>query len=113
MKFACDCGKIAKWVYMPGFSSGDNDYFCEDCVPRGCSCNHELFPGVEIHDNIDIGQLPPENGKYKIIEENKYWCHVDEQGREYPCVEFSFDEDGYDFHKEYLIENKNYKYKTD
>ena len=34
----CDCGKGAKWLYMPS-SNMENPYCCEDCVPRGCSCN--------------------------------------------------------------------------
>jgi hypothetical protein len=32
----------------------------------------------------------------KWIEDGKVWCHVNEQGREYPCVEFLYDEDGFD-----------------
>ena len=36
----CDCGKIAVWDYMPGYFGGGNSYSCDDCVHRGCSCNH-------------------------------------------------------------------------
>lgn len=33
-KEICDrCGK-AQWAYMPGTA-----YYCNTCVPRGCSCN--------------------------------------------------------------------------
>ena len=31
------CNKTATWLYLPS-SSGIN-FFCDDCVPRGCTCN--------------------------------------------------------------------------
>ena len=38
MKGKCECGKLAVWYYMPN----DNEWVaCDDCVPRGCSCNNE------------------------------------------------------------------------
>ena len=37
-KEKCDCGAVAVWCYMPGYSGGGNPHHCEDCVPRGCSC---------------------------------------------------------------------------
>ena len=38
MKHKCKCGKLAVWYYMPN----DNKWVaCDDCVPRGCSCNYE------------------------------------------------------------------------
>src|ERR1035441_3790019 len=38
LKALCDkgCKKIAVWWYMP--SDGHGNY-CDDCIPRGCSCN--------------------------------------------------------------------------
>jgi len=36
-KCSC-CDKIATWSYMPGISN-----YCDDCLPRGCSCNNESF----------------------------------------------------------------------
>ena len=60
----CECGKLAKWLYMPGLKEGDG-FCCEDCVPRGCSCiRHHGF---------------------------------DDEGREYPCVEWDFDMDDDNF----------------
>ena len=110
MKFACDCGQVATWVNAPGFSSGDNPYFCDDCVPRGCSCNHESFPGIEVYDGIDIGSNPEQNQNFKMIEENKRWTPLDDKNREYPCVEYFYEELGYDALEEYKQENKNYKF---
>jgi len=40
-KFLCNCGKIAVWSYAPATSNKRNPYYCDDCVPRGCSCNDE------------------------------------------------------------------------
>ena len=35
----CKCNKKdAVWFYIPGFDDG-KDFFCDDCVPRGCGCN--------------------------------------------------------------------------
>jgi hypothetical protein len=31
-----------------------------------------------------------------VDEEKTYWCIIDEQGREYPCAEFWYDEDGWE-----------------
>lgn len=32
LKELCNCGEVAVWDYLPGFSSGSNSYFCDDCV---------------------------------------------------------------------------------
>lgn len=73
------CGKPATWYYAPG---KEEDIACDDCVPRGCSCNWELKPGVK---EINYG----EGNK-----EEDYYEPVDELGRKYPCIEWMrFDED--------------------
>jgi hypothetical protein len=57
----CNCGKKGTWLYMPSYEGPQrNDYYCDDCVPRGCSCNAE-----------EDGIQP-----------------LDDLGREYPCCEF-------------------------
>lgn len=86
----CDCGKVAVWCYMPGYSSGDNSYSCDDCVPRGCACNHRST--LEHYDNDPEGEL---NKDYKWIDENT-WTPIDDKGREYPCVEYFYDEEGFE-----------------
>lgn len=94
MKKLCDECKVemAVWSYMP--SKGD---YCETCVPRGCSCNRELTPEnpLATYDGLNLGMNPPKK-KFKWIENGMVWCHVDELGREYPCCEFSFYENGID-----------------
>lgn len=98
MKKLCDtCAKeIAVWAYMPGKSD-----FCENCVPRGCSCNTEItpeHPGAETEYG-NMGINPPEKN-FKWIDEGMVWIPTDELGREYPCCEFSYYEDGIDIESE-------------
>jgi len=94
-KELCDCGKTAVWCYMPGFSSGDNPHSCDDCVHRGCSCNHNYL--AEEYENNPIGI---ENVDWKWIEKDVSWTPIDEKGREYPCVEYMYDEDGWEIDEE-------------
>ncbi len=64
MKRLCNkCNNLAVWCYMPG---GDK-YYCEDHVPRGCSC------------------MADDDGNPQL----------DEQGREYPCCEYDYNEKGF------------------
>ena len=89
--------KVAIWCYMPGFSSGENPHFCNDCVPRGCECNHRYVDVNTYEPPLENEDLPTEKDKpIKWIEEGKVWCTVDEQGREFPCCEFWHDEDGWE-----------------
>jgi hypothetical protein len=68
-KIKCiSCDAKAVWCYMPGT---DNNYYCDEHVPRGCSCN------------------------YKDEESDNQF--TDEQGRLVPCCEYGFDEEGYFF----------------
>lgn len=92
----CDCGKRACWCYMPGFSNNSNPYFCDDCVPRGCDCNHRYVDVNAYQPPLSKPYLPTnEDGNIKWIEQDKIWCYVDEQGREYPCCEYEYDKDGF------------------
>lgn len=93
MKLCDTCSKeVAVWSYMPG--SGD---FCENCVPRGCSCNRELTPENPSanYGGMNVGSCPPKEN-FKWIEEGLVWTNTDELGREYPCCEFSHHKDGID-----------------
>lgn len=99
MKELCDCGKIAIWVYAPGYSNGGNPYFCNDCVSRGCSCNNHHTDVNAYYPSLDSPELPTgEEGKnWKWVDISKgEWTHIDEMGREYPCCEYFFEEDGWD-----------------
>jgi hypothetical protein len=41
MRKKCKCGKVAVWQYMPASTSDKEIFRCDDCVPRGCSCNFD------------------------------------------------------------------------
>jgi len=93
-KEVCECGEIATWLYMP--SSNDSPFYCDLCVPRGCSCNHRYVDVNAYQPPLESPDLPTdEDLPIKWIEENKIWCHVDENGKEFPCVEFMYEEDGW------------------
>ena len=63
-KDLCDCGKVAIWSYGPGYSSGDNPNFCDDCVPRGCDCNYRYVDVNSYHPPLEHPDLPEgEEGK--------------------------------------------------
>lgn len=97
-KELCDCGKIAVWCYMPGYSSGKSPYHCDDCVPRGCECNHNYCNVDAYHPPLETGNLPEgdEGVDWKWIDEGKIYTPLDNEGREYPCVEFMFDQSGFE-----------------
>ena len=87
MKEKCyDCSQVAQWLYAPGKNDPEGvDYYCDDCVPRGCSCNLTLKDGVE-EIMIDLYEMNPDEDYYQPLDEN---------GREYPCCEFLFSEKGW------------------
>lgn len=96
----CDCGKLAVWVYLPGFRDGGNPFLCEDCVSRGCECTQRHVAEDSYHPPLPQPDLPPDDLKegkdWKWIEENKIWCYIDEAGREYPCCEYEYSEEGFE-----------------
>lgn len=111
-KEKCDCGNVATWFYAPGGGSDEGqNYFCDNCVPRGCSCNwtyadknaygpeplkEDLMPeGVEGKDWKWVVRAGDENME-EITLESRVWTNIDEQGREYPCCEFWYEEEGWD-----------------
>lgn len=59
------CTKIAVWQYIPG---SDNWAYCDNCVPRGCPCNYDLDSDEPDRDSL---------------------------GRELPCCEYDYDENGF------------------
>ncbi len=96
-KELCDCGKVAVWLYMPGFKEG-SPFFCEECVNRGCSCNHRYVSADAYYPPLETPDTPEgvEGKDWKWLEPGKVWCHIDEEGREYPCCEYSYTEEGWE-----------------
>jgi MoaA/NifB/PqqE/SkfB family radical SAM enzyme len=96
-KELCDCGKVAVWDYMPGYSSGGNSYRCDNCVSRGCSCNYRYVDVNAYHPPLTTPDFPEGiEGKDYIWVEPNVWAHIDDNGREYPCAEYDYDPDGYE-----------------
>lgn len=96
-KFLCRCGKLATWDYMPSSTNPEYNYYCEDCVPRGCSCHEEYtVNSPQAHEN-GYGENPPtDHNDWKWVEKDVCWAFTDDQGRELPCIEFSHNPDGYE-----------------
>lgn len=100
------CPKIAVWVYMPSSKDG---YYCEDCVPRGCSCNYHHANPNDFHPPLEEGEVPvgiegvnwkwvekPETDKERATtKEEGLFVYLDEEGREEPCCEFMYNKDGF------------------
>jgi len=85
---------------MPGFKDG-NDYLCDDCVYRSCSCN--MYSINEEYRNDPDGE---EGVDWQWVvddeyEPNTYWQKIDLKGRTYPCCEYDYSEDGYDIDDNY------------
>lgn len=79
MKIECDkCRDMAVWLYAPSDGTG---FYCDSHVPRGCSCND--VPLV-------LGARPGHFGADIMIR------YRDPQGREFPCCEYNYEEDGFD-----------------
>jgi len=78
MKVKCNCGKIAVWVYMPGKGIWA---CCDDCVPRGCSCNSIIIkPDNELTGTIEFSDEQERDNKGRLL----------------PCCEWIYDKDGFD-----------------
>jgi hypothetical protein len=88
----CDCGALAKWMYGPGYESG-NPFYCDECVSRGCSlsCNSRYtskFFKENDPENIDMAEEPNDLYPWKWIKEGYEWESTDEFGRPFPCADF-------------------------
>jgi len=95
----CNCGKKATWLYAPSTDSTENPFHCDDCVPRGCSCNSYHTDPNAYHPPLENPELPEgiENKDWHWKNKEKTeWCRLDDEGREYPCCEFWYDENGYE-----------------
>ena len=96
------CDNMAVWLYMP--SSKGRVFFCDNCVPRGCSCNVDNIKefGEPTNQNImwwskdsTIEKLD-NDGSLEKSENSFYYEILDDENRRSPCCEFEYDEDGYE-----------------
>lgn len=116
IKYQCECGKLATWSYMPNTSQPCYTYYCDDCVPRGCSCNEEYtVKSPQAHEN-GYGEDPPTDGNryWKWIDKDIRWAYTDNKGRELPCIEYWHSDDGYEVNNEETtyFDTHNVKYYT-
>jgi len=104
-KEKCKCGKMAVWCYMPGYGDNSSSYHCDDCVPRGCSCNVNFIDNLEKEENYKDGdKVLFLNESHDFFnekvgcskEEATHYEILDEQGRREPCIEYWYDEEGFD-----------------
>ena len=86
-------GKIATWLYMPMTDSIESPFYCDDCVPRGCSCQIDMDNECELTNIRE--QTTEEIVSYKDVRDNPRHRR-DEQDRLLPCIEFEYDEFGFD-----------------
>ena len=81
---------------MPGSSTPAYDYYCDNCVPRGCSCHSEITPTSPQAMTGGYGENPPTtHTEWKWRTPNIEWYYTDEQGRELPCIEYWYNAAGF------------------
>lgn len=90
---------MAVWIYMPG-GSGKN-FYCDDCVPRGCSCNVRNIDNLENNVSLPLMWWGKEEDLFSegshIRRYDSYYVEVlDDKLRRAPCSEYEYDEDGFD-----------------
>lgn len=76
---------MAVWSLLSG-----DAYYCENCVPRGCGCQIE-YVNEEFPNSPDNNLI-----NWKWIEKDVCWCYIDEEGRQFPCAEYSYDKQGFE-----------------
>lgn len=100
MKQPCSkCNKMAVWLYLPAHSNDTEeweDYFCDEHVPRGCNCN--LYPIEILLEHETLIEMPEgkEGLDWKWKEKDVSYIELDGEGRELPCIEYLYDEKGFD-----------------
>ncbi len=105
------CDKIATWLYMP--SSTSDGFYCDEHVPRGCTCNVQNLKEdgePQNEDNNEIlwwdkrtyedcypNGIDPLKfaGKYHQID-SFYYEVLDKNSRRNPCCEYDYSEDGFE-----------------
>lgn len=104
------CAKIATWLYMP--VSHGVYFFCDDCVPRGCTCNvmdldmekpdenlseRTIWWSKETYKRCFDNNINPVECCTHIRENDSYHYEIlDENGKRFPCCEYDYSPDGYE-----------------
>ena len=96
-KFKCvKCGITPEngWLYMPDDGDKIDYFFCDDCVPRGCSCQMELKEGVNEESD-------------EACDPKNYYDLLDEKGRKLPCCEYWFTDNEFEAEQRFEKGEKN------
>lgn len=102
------CSNKAVWLHIPGRKGGV--FYCDEHVPVGSTCqNYNLSDDGE--PEIEKGEVAwwPKDGQdfTKINTERKpdsyFYQYLRSNGRLYPCCEYHYDKDGYEFFESVTI----------
>lgn len=112
------CSNKAVWLYMPGRMG--KVYYCDECVPRGCSCNLLKLTEFPISNNgITNNGITPvmywdsddvkryiwgdiDNNEFEksgVLEKkdnSTYYEILDDEGRREPCCEYEYSGNGFE-----------------
>ena len=107
------CDNIAVWLYMPG--SKGKIYFCDNCVPRGCSCNllsltefpktNNGITSTMYWNSNDVNQYILGNinndefealGSKEKKNDSAYYEILDDCGKRNPCCEYEYSSNGFE-----------------
>lgn len=93
-KLSCLCGKMATWLYLPCEESWA---CCDDCVPKGCSCNEwsVIIDPSDLTFKHEPDEEWVEGVDWEWIEKDITWREL-EEGKPIPCCEWIYDKEGFD-----------------
>lgn len=104
-KIKCsECDNIAQWCYLPNCNDETlKGFYCDKCVPRGCTCNLYDFEtcGEPDKENVVFYDKNTTDFNEKTYYRNKkdtsfYYEYLDENGKRFPCCEYDYSEDGFE-----------------
>lgn len=106
----CKCGDKAVWMKMSG--SKGRFMYCDEHVPRGCSCNiyniecdgepekrsRVIWYSKEEYEKFlakTTTVVPNQFGSIEKRNDSFYYEYVDDKYRREPCCEIEYDKDGF------------------
>jgi len=86
------CWQPATWYYDPYYDEKVEieNYYCDSCVPRGCSCNQYCI--VDWHECHTWGLTQEEIEKENI----QILDRLDSEWRKLPCCEYLYNKEWYE-----------------
>jgi len=93
---SCGCIPEEGWYYFPETKEKVDYFYCDNCVPRGCSCQKELKNGIDWKSE-------------EATKSENYHDLLDKKGRKLPCVEFWFEKNEWEEKQRLLIKTEDAK----